>query len=306
MDPLSDVLALLKPRNLMSAGFEAGGDWSIRFPEQRDAIKTGAVVSGHCWLVVEDGTPIRLGPGDCFLLPTQRAFRVASDPALPSVDAGDVFPQARRGGVVSYSGGGDFAAVSSRFALEEPQAEWLLGTLPSCVIIRTAPERAMLRESMERMMEELREARPGHALIVQHLAQMILVQTLRLHLEQGGGSVGWLSALADRRMSAALTAVHADPAHRWTLDELARIAGMSRSAFAARFKEAVGASPMDYLARWRMHLAGERLATSRDSISVVALAAGYQSESAFSTAFKRVMGCAPRAYAGRQREVAGI
>ncbi len=97
-------------------------------------------------------------------------------------------------------------------------------------------------------------------------------------------------------MGAAIGAIHAEPAHRWTLQELAARAGMSRSSFALRFKQTVGASPMDYLTRWRMLLAGDRLAHTDDPVSAIALSLGYESESAFSTAFKRVMGASPRQY----------
>jgi AraC-like DNA-binding protein len=124
---------------------------------------------------------------------------------------------------------------------------------------------------------------------------MMLVQALRLHLGEGlKGGVGWLFALADKQMSAAINAMHGDPAQRWTLQDLAERAGMSRSTFALKFKERVGASPMDYLTRWRMLLAGDKLSNSNDPISVIARSLGYESESAFSTAFKRVMGCSPR------------
>jgi AraC-like DNA-binding protein len=157
---------------------------------------------------------------------------------------------------------------------------------------------------MERMRQELREPQPGGFLVAQHLADMMLVQALRLHLAEGlKGGVGWLFALADKQMSAAINAMHADPAHRWTLQELAERAGMSRSTFALKFKETVGASPMEYLTRWRMLLAGDRLANSSDPISVIARSLGYDSESAFSTAFKRAMGCSPRRY-GRGRSPA--
>jgi AraC-like DNA-binding protein len=103
-------------------------------------------------------------------------------------------------------------------------------------------------------------------------------------------------ALADKQMAAAINAMHADPAHNWTIQTLAERAGMSRSTFALKFKATVGASPMEYLTRWRMLLAGDRLTHSGDPISVIALSLGYESESAFSTAFKRVMGCSPRQY----------
>jgi AraC-like DNA-binding protein len=95
-------------------------------------------------------------------------------------------------------------------------------------------------------------------------------------------------------MSAAIHAIHNDPAHRWTLQRLAELAGMSRSTFALKFKQTVGASPMEYLTRWRMLLAADRLANSADSLTTIAQSSGYESESAFSTAFKRLMGCSPR------------
>ena len=187
--------------------------------------------------------------------------------------------------------------VGGYFAFTGKHAGILLGVLPPIVHIRKESDKAALRWSLERMMQELREPQPGGFLVAQHLAYMMLVQALRLHLAEGlRGGVGWLFALADKQMSAAINAMHDDPAHRWTLQELAKRAGMSRSTFALKFKQTVGASPMEYLTRWRMLLAGDRLTNSSDPISVIALSLGYESESAFSTAFKRVMGCSPRQY----------
>jgi AraC-like DNA-binding protein len=256
------------------------------------------VASGECWLSVAGvADAVRLKTGDCFVLPSGRPFRLASDMALTPVEAGTIFPPARAGGVVSYNGGGDFFLVGSRFAVSGNHAGILLGMLPPIVHVRKESDRVALRWSVERMMQELREQQPGGFLVAQHLAHMMLVQALRLHLSEGsGGGIGWFFALADKQMSAAITALHADPAHRWTLQELAGHAGMSRSTFALRFKETVGASPMEYLTRWRMLLGGDRLENSSDPISVIALSLGYESESAFSTAFKRVMGCSPRQY----------
>ena len=152
------------------------------------------------------------------------------------------------------------------------------------------------------MMTELRAPQPGGYLIIEHLAHMMLVQALRLHLTEGAGPrVGWLFALSDRQISTALNAMHENPAHRWTLQELASRAGMSRSSFALKFKALVGTSAMDYLVNWRMALAGERLENSKDPISIIAPSLGYESEAAFSTAFKRVMGCAPREYGRKTR-----
>lgn len=301
MDPLSDVLSLLKPRNHMSAAFDAAGDWSVQFIDQQNSIKCGAVVTGRCWLTVEGAAaPVRLEPGDCFLLPAGRPFRLATDLDLPPVEAGRIFSPQRSGGVVVHGGGGDFFLVSTRFMLEGAHAGILLGMLPPIVHIRHAPEQAALRWSVERMMQEMREPRPGGFLVIQHHAHMVLLQALRLHLDEARGGTGWLFALGDRQMGAAIGAMHDDPARRWTLHDLAAVAGMSRSSFALRFKETVGSSPMEYLTRWRMLLAADRLAHGDEPVSVISLALGYESESAFSTAFKRAMGCSPRQY-GQER-----
>ena len=302
MDPLSNVLALLKPRHYLAAGFETGGEWSVQFPDQQKSIKCGAVVFGRCWLSVDGvAEPVHLETGDCFLLPSGRPFRLASDPSLEPIDAMTIFPPARSGGIVTYQGGGDFSLVSSRFALAGDHSSILLRMLPPIVHIGRESDQATLRWSVERMMQELRERRPGGFLVIQHIAHMMLVEALRQHMAEGGnGSVGWLFALADKQIGAAINAMHEDPGQRWTLQALAARAGMSRSSFAQKFKETVGASPLDYLTRWRMLLAGDRLANSGDSVCVIALSLGYESESAFSTAFKRVMGRSPRHY-GRGR-----
>ena len=301
MDPLSDVLSLLKPHNHLAGGFDIGGEMSLQF-RQHQGIKCYAVVVGRCWLAMEGvAEPVRLETGDCFLLPRGRPFRLASDPALTPVDALALLMTAPRiDGIVSINGGGGCVVVGSHFVLGGCHAEILLEMLPSIVHIRKERDKAALRWSMERMRQELREPQAGSSLVAQHLAHLMLVQALRLHLAEGlKGGVGWLFALADRQMAAAISAMHDDPAHRWSLPELAERVGMSRSAFALKFKETVGTSPMEYLTRWRMLLAGDRLRNSGDPVSVIALSLGYESESAFSTAFKRTMGCAPRQYGNR-------
>ena len=297
MDPLSDVLSLLKPRSYSSGGFDAGGKWSIQFPRHA-GIKCYAVVSGKCWLSVEGvREAVRLKVGDCFLLPSGQPFRLASDMTMAPVDAAAIYSSARHGGIATCNGGGDFFLVGGHFAFDRKHGGVLLGVLPPIVHIRKESDKAALRWCLERMMQELRERQPGGFLVIQHLAHMMLVQALRLHLAAGlRGGVGWLFALADKQMGAAINSMHDDPAHRWTLEELAQRACMSRSTFALRFKETVGASPMEYLTRWRMLLAGDRLLTGSDPISAIALSLGYESESAFSTAFKRVMGRSPRHY----------
>ncbi|MGY2896306.1 AraC family transcriptional regulator [Deinococcus sp. UYEF24] len=305
MDPLSDVLSLLKPRSSVSAGMNAGGPWSVRF-DQHVPIKCYAVVSGQCWLAVDGvSEPLLVKAGESFLLPGGRPFRLTSDLSLTPTDSRAYFPPAQAGGVALVGSGGEFFLVGSRFALSGDHNDLLLGLLPPIVHLHKKADRAAMRWSVERMRKELREQEPGSDLITQHLAHMMLIQALRVYMSSAPGTnSGWLFAAADKQMGAALRAIHADPAHGWTVQTLAERAGMSRSAFAQRFKAIVGASPVEYLTRWRMLLAGDRLAHSADPVSVVALSLGYESESAFSAAFKRVMGRSPRRYSLQQEVLA--
>jgi AraC-like DNA-binding protein len=302
MDPLSEVLALLKPQSLSSGGFMVPRNMAIYFPKHQ-GIKCYAMLAGQCWLVVEGvPDPILLDGGDCFILPRGLPFRLATDLSLEpihytlawdllsktndvlAVTEGEVTEGARyiAGGFFRFTGG---------------HADMLLHSLPPIVHIRRESDKAAMRWSLERMREELRDPQPGGSLITQQLAYMMLVQALRLHLTDAtNAGPGWLSALSDKHMSVAIASIHNDPGHPWTLQSLAERVGMSRSVFALRFRETVGTTPMEYLTRWRMLLAADRLKNSSDGLCAIAQSLGYESESAFGKAFRRVMGCSPRQY----------
>jgi AraC-like DNA-binding protein len=300
MDPLSDVLSLLKPRSYVSGGFDLGGELAIQFPKHQ-GIKCYAMFSGQCWLSVEGvSDPVLITAGDCFLLPRGLPFSLATDLSLTPVDFNTLLAARKPGDAVSNHEGGGRYIAGGHFLLPGGHAEMLLGSLPPIVHIRKESDKAAMRWSLERMREELRDPQPGGALIAQQLAYMMLIQALRLHLADGTRrGVGWLFALADKQMRAAIACMHDNPEHRWTLQELAERVGMSRSIFALKFKETVGETPMEYLTRWRMLLAGDRLKNSDDSISEIALSLGYESESAFGKAFKREMGCSPKQFSRR-------
>jgi AraC-like DNA-binding protein len=303
MDPLSDVLSMLKLASYTYGGWDMGGPWAIAFRAPA-GVKCYAIVSGSAWLDVDGvAEPVRLVAGDCFLLPRGRAFRLASALGLPAIDVASVLKAPLNGAIAVWHGGGDCLGVGGHFTLAGKHADLLLNMLPPIVHLRAQADKDALRWAMERMMQELRAPQPGGALIAQQLAQMMLVQALRQHLAEGAkGGVGWLFALADPQMAVAIGALHAEPERRWTLQALAERTGMSRSALALKFKQTVGATPIDYLTRWRMLVAGDRLAGGAEPVSAIALSLGYESESAFSTAFKRVMGCSPRQY-GRREQV---
>jgi AraC-like DNA-binding protein len=295
MDPLSDVIAFLQLRSYRVGGLEAGGHWSVGF-EAYAAIKCYGVTAGACWITVEGGgVPKRLEEGDCVLLPHGRPFRIASDPALPPDDWRDHFLDADEGAVVKLNDGAGVTLLGSHFQLARWQAELLLGVLPPIIHLRAETDQAKLRWAFDRLGEELTDCRPGGILIAQQLACMIFVQVLRLYLGECEGR-GWLFALSDKHVGAAIAAMHRQPSRRWTVAELADLVGMSRSGFAARFRALVGDGPIEYLTRWRMLLAGRSLSRG-EAVGEIACSLGYDSESAFRTAFKRVTGRTPRHHA---------
>ncbi|MFJ9531870.1 AraC family transcriptional regulator [Herbaspirillum sp. NPDC101396] len=295
MDPLSEVLSLFKPRSYVAGGFEIPGEMAIQWP-RHEGIKCYAVVSGQCWLSVEGiADKVLLTAGDCYLLPPGAPFRLATDLTVPPVEFLTLRAKWRSEGGRAEKTETSCYLVGGHFVLTGSHADFLLSSLAPIVHIRKESDKAAMRWSLERMAQEVRESQPGGSLITQQLAYMMLVQALRLHLAEGakeGG--GWLFALADKQMGAAIRCMHDDPAHDWTLQKLAQRVGMSRSVFALRFKQTVGSTPMEYLTRWRMLLAGDRLKNSRESTTAIALSLGYESDSAFGKAFKRVMGCSPR------------
>ena len=304
MDPLSDILAILKPVSHLTARIDVGGCSAIRFGNQPGTIKCHAVTAGACWLLVDGPeAPVRLTAGDCIIVPGGHSFTLATDPRLTPVSARDLLSHARPGEVILHKGGGDFAFAGTRFEVDIRQAGLLLGTLPPLIHLHEREDRDAMRWCLAQLMAELRDGRPGVTLAARHLAHLLLLQAFRLHLSrQAGGRAGPLYALADPQLGKAIGAMHANPAHRWTLAELAKEAGLSRSIFAHRFRTLVGETPIGYLAAWRMVLAREKLANGREPIARIANALGYKSETAFSTAFRRTIGCSPRRYAAAEAD----
>lgn len=297
MDPLSEVLALLKPQSLSSGGFVVQGDMAIYFPKHQ-GIKCYAMLAGQCWLVVEGvPDPVLLDAGDCFLLPRGMPFQLTTDLSLEPVHYTIAWGRISKTNEVPVPPEGARYIAGGFFGFTGSHAEMLLHSLPPIVHIRGESDKTAMRWALERLREELRDPQPGSSLMAQQLAYTMLIQALRLHLADGSSAGhSWLSALSNKHMSLAIASIHDAPGHSWTLQSLAERVGMSRSVFALRFREIVGVTPMGYLTRWRMLLAADRLKNSSQDLSVIAQSLGYESESAFGKAFRRVMGCSPRQY----------
>ena len=301
-DPLSEVLALIEPRVYVSGGLAVPGDMAICFPSHQ-GIKCYAMLAGQCWLVIESvPEPVLLQAGDCFLLPRGLPFQLTTDLSLEPIPYALAHARLDRSSAALDATANGYAIAGGHFALIGGGAEMILQSLPPVAHIRCESDKAAMRSSIERMREELSEPRPGSSLIVQHLAYATLIQVLRLHTTDKCNAVpGWLFALSDKHMGLAIACMNNDPGFRWTLQSLAERIGMSRSVFALRFRETVGTTPMEYLTRWRMLLAADRLTHSSDGLSVIAHSLGYESESAFGKAFRRVMGCSPSQHRRRTR-----
>jgi AraC-like DNA-binding protein len=296
-DPLSNVLSLLKPHAYKSVALDAGGHWALRLG-QTDGFLCLVLVSGHCWLIVDGlGEPILLKAGEYAVLPKAPAFRIASDVSVPAVEFATVITDWPKDGVFTWQGGGACLLLSAFFTFASEHSEFLSLVLPPILHLDTSGDCAALRWYLERMMAVIRNPQPGSVLQGEYLAQLMLLEILQLHATGAiGRQVGWLSALANPQLGSAITRMHEHPGHRWTVQELAERAGMSRSAFAERFKEQTGTAVMEYLIRWRMLLAADRLQDSSEAVATIALSLGYKSESAFTFAFRREMGCSPRKY----------
>ncbi len=172
----------------------------------------------------------------------------------------------------------------------------LLAALPRVLVVRPSEGATgrLLRSSLDFLSEELKRAAPDSETVVGRLCELLFVEALRHHIAQlPEGQRGWLAALKDRCVGNSLELIHADPAHPWTVEELARRSAVSRSGLAARFRELLGQPPAQYLTRWRLQLASRHLRDSDDGLARIAEAVGYASEAALSRAFKREVGRSP-------------
>lgn len=297
LDALSDALLKMKLKTFVSGGLDAGGKWAIACPAYA-GLKLHVVLKGEGWLSVEGHpTNYHIKQGDCGLQTSGKPYVVTKDLSIKKrIKAEDIIGSAQNG-ISTLNGGGDFYSITAHFGLEGHLPKILFGQLPPMIHIAGNMEQAaILRWSLELFSKEFHGGFEGRSLILNHLAPIMLLQILRVYLAAHPDDKNWLAALSDPKLSKAIEAMHADHQRSWSLEALARQAGMSRSGFALNFKKQVGLPPLDYLMNWRMQRACELLRSTNQNIAAIANGVGYESESAFSVAFKKTLGRRPGSY----------
>ncbi len=302
MDPFSDVIALLRPHTALSKPITGRGRWGVRYAAYGQP-GFALVLAGQVWLALAEAPPVLLERGDFVLLPATPAFAMFTHSGVECVPVEPTDKPVRHG---DPEGEPDLQMLGGAFQIESANASLLTALLPRMIHVRSAEsDTGRLARVTHLLREECAAEWPGREMILQRLLEVMLVECLRRPgIDHDSLPAGLLAGLRDQALAGALRAMHSDVRAGWTVAGLARLAGMSRSAFAVRFSDALGCAPMEYLSRWRMSLAQDALSRGAKPLDRLAEEIGYESASAFSTAFRRRIGCSPGAYARARRNPA--
>ncbi len=299
-DSLSAAFTSMRLASVASGAFDGGGDWALEFPTA-EGLKVHLVTLGEAWLSIAGvRRKLRLAAGDCALITNGRATIMSgtATPRTPLPLSG--VKRDAQNGVVRLGLGGDCFSLGMQFGFDGHLPGILFAGLPPVIHVDGArTEAALLRAHVEEFREEYVRRGIGRSFLLRHLAPIILLQIVRAYLSSATTDRNWLTALSDTRLTCVFEAIHTRYSEGWSVVRLAKLAGMSRSGFALRFRHAAGIAPMDYLASWRIHMACTQLRERDDTIAAIASAVGYTSASAFSTAFTRALHCRPGAYRAR-------
>lgn len=302
IDPLSDIIALLRPRTVFTKGISGAGRWSVRYGTFGHP-SFCVVIEGACRLAVDGQAALTLEAGDFVLLPTTPGFVLSGfEPVIPVLL--DPHAAAQASGEVRHGredGPPGVRILGGYFVFDSEDSDLLVSLLPQQVHVRGVERLSVL---VKLLIEEAAERRSGRDLVLGRLVEILLVELLRL-TQAPDASPGLLRGLDDARLAQAIRQIHADPGRPWTMAELAREAALSRSAFFDRFTRSVGVPPMEYLLAWRMALAKDMLRHGEIDIAEIAERVGYASASTFSTAFSRHVGQPPGRFSKRAVEKSG-
>ncbi|MFU8896925.1 MAG: AraC family transcriptional regulator [Gammaproteobacteria bacterium] len=292
-DLLSDFLVQSRVNASVFATPSVCGAWRINTTGMH-RLGFHLVARGTCWLHMRGfAAPEALRAGDLLVVRGDHWHLLSPEVELDGEDM--LLPEGGSGRRTDL--------ICGSISFPDSMAEALLNSLPQLVLLRTGEGETDTRlETLARLMAiEARSADSGRQVVLDRLADILLVMVLRHVMARGLVRSGLLAALADPRLSRALAALHQEPGAAWTLAGLAECAGMARTAFAQRFAAIMGDTPMNYLATWRMQQADRLLRDRRLSVAQVAEQLGYSTEAAFRRAFKRIRGVGP----GEVRRIRG-
>jgi AraC-like DNA-binding protein len=305
MDVLAEVMSLLRTKGQLYGRIELSAPFGLEFPGGKGICLI--VTRGSCFLGVDQYPVIPLVGGDFVFLPAPGTYALRSGPETRLRSVLDVTTpeEFHRSRLITCGGGGTPASVvAGCFTFASPDSQMLVKHLPPIIHLPASGPHSTpwFQSTLQFIAAETAQDLPGSAAIVDRLAEVLFVQAMRTRIGSSllTGSPSWLRALGDPQIGESLRLMHAQPAHPWTVPELARKVSMSRSAFAARFRQLVGETPLDHLTQWRMVRAASMIReTPSMKMAAIAPAVGYESESSFGKVFRRVMGVSPGKY--RQR-----
>lgn len=299
-DPLAELIALLRPAGVVGKGISGAGRWGVRYaPFGHPGFCV--VTDGACLLHVNGADPLRLEAGDFVFLPATPGFVLSGfEPVeLEQVDPIAVEGRDHEVRHGSPDGEPDVRMLGGYFVFDSPDTALLVALLPPVIHIRGEDRLGVL---VRLVREEARQSRLARDLILARLVEVLLIEALRA-APGDAAPAGLLRGLADERLALSIREMHRDPSRTWTVEQLARTAALSRSAYFQRFTRAVGIPPMEYLLAWRMAVAKDILDRQDLVIEKVAERVGYSSASTFSTAFTRHVGRSPSGYARERRQM---
>lgn len=297
IDPLAEMVSLLQPQAAFSKRARANGRWRVQRSETGQPFYC-LVLEGRSQLKMKGHAPITLEQGDFVLIPAAWEFCMTSAEP-PADDAPETTAQMLAPGefwIGDQQQPADVQTLIGYCQFGAPDAGLIVSLLPQFIHVRGESRLATL---VELVMDECRAQRPARHVVLERLLELLLIEALR-SMPICNACPGVMSGLADERLAAAIRAIHANPAHNWTVAELAKAAALSRSSFFVRFREAVGVAPMVYLLTWRMALAKNLLRGKSMAVAEVAERVGYRSASAFSVAFSRYVGQPPAWFAAEE------
>ena len=302
MDVLAEVMSLVRTRGQLYGRLELSAPFALEFPGGKGICLI--VTRGSCFLGVDRRAVVPLVGGDFVFLPAPANYSLRSDPDLRVRSVLEITtPEAfHRSRLIRFGGGGTPASVvAGCFTFASPESAMLVKHLPPIIHLPASGPHSnpWFHSTLQFIAAETAAEHPGSAAIVDRLAEVLFVQAMRSRIQSSdlGGKPSWLRAIADPEIGESLRLMHAEPGRAWTVPALADRVAMSRSAFAARFRQLVGETPLDHLTQWRMVRAAGMMRERRSmKLAAIASAVGYESESSFGKAFRRVMGVSPGMY----------